>query len=79
VRDYTEILHGLAIALLEIRASNDSAGMSILADVFHHVPGLIARGREPGDILDDLLAIARRHDCEAIVAQFFKHARDPES
>ena len=67
------ILEMLAIALIEIRATENLALARSLADVFHNSPVRIARAVDPVEILDDIRVRAARCGQSDYVEQLLRH------
>ena len=70
--EYSKTLLALKTALLEIRATPNIEGAKILADIFHNVPGMIAIGKDPGDIELEVRARAESYNCWPAISTFFK-------
>ncbi|AZV76657.1 hypothetical protein EBB79_01260 [Parasedimentitalea marina] len=74
--EYEDILHGLGLVLVEIRASDNINKSKGLADIVHNVPANIRQGAEPDMIREDILLRADRYKVREMFAQYFKVGRD---
>lgn len=75
MREHSEVLYVLHIALIEIRAAESAMKANVFADVVHNVPTMIRAGRTEEQIAANVMFNAKRHNVEEHFLELFEMAR----
>lgn len=74
MNDHLKVLHVLYIALIEIRATENTKKAQVLADIVHNVPTMIMAGNTEEEVAAKVMLNAKRQGLEEYFSKLFATA-----
>ena len=76
MKNYSEVLYVLHVALIEIRATENIKKAQIFADIVHNVPTMVMVGKTEKEIFGKVMINAKRQGVEEYFSKLFEMAKN---